>query len=219
MAKKNDMQKNRVPRDGHEKSPEKGSMIGPGGYRYETVAKPQSFRDVFRYLKELFGGFFYRLFYIISLVWKTGPWILFALFSISLLVGLLPVLGSLVYKDVINELQIIVTAMSAGEATGDFLQSPVVFLLVFFFLFRILSRIIGRIEASVTRIAGELVVRHVKVEMMKKAKEIDLAAYDLPVPSFTRSLRMPTGKRVFVPFISLPLRFLWSAPLSVFSAT
>ena len=174
------MQKNRAPRDGHEKSPEKGSMIGPGGYRYETVAKPQSFRDVFRYLKELFGGFFYRLFYIISLVWKTGPWILFALFSISLLVGILPVLGSLVYKDVINELQIIVTAMSAGEATGDFLQSPVVFLLVFFFLFRILSRIIGRIETSVTRIAGELVVRHVKVEMMKKAKEIDLAAYDLP---------------------------------------
>lgn len=180
MAKKNGMHEGRAPETGHDRNPQKSSMIGPGGYRYETVAKPESFRDVFRYLKELLGGFFYRLFYIISLVWKTGPWILFALFSISLLVGILPVLGSLVYKDVINELQTIVTAMSAGEVTGEFLESPVVFLLAFFFLFRILSKIVGRVEASVTRIAGELVVRHVKVEMMKKAKEIDLAAYDLP---------------------------------------
>lgn len=180
MAKKNDIQKGRPPREGHERKPEKGGMIGPGGYRYETVVKPESFRDVFRYLKDLVGGFFYRLFYIISLVWKTGPWILFALFSISILVGVLPVLGSLVYKDIINELQIIVTAVSAGEVTVGFLESPVVFLLVFFFLCRILARIVGRIEMSVARIAGELVVRRVKVEMMKKAKEIDLAAYDLP---------------------------------------
>lgn len=177
MAKKNDLQKERAAK---KKTPEKSSMVGPGGYRYETVARPDSFLDIFRYLKELIGGFVYRLFYIISLVWKTGPWILFALFSISILVGVLPVTGSLVYKDVINELQNIVTAASAGQVTASFLESPVVFLLVFFFVYRILTRLVGRVEGAVTRIAGELVVRHVKVEMMKKAKEIDLAAYDLP---------------------------------------
>lgn len=177
MANKRGLQKKQTAKEG---TPAKSSMVGPGGYRYETVAKPESFLDVFRYLKELIGGFVYRLFYIISLVWKTGPWILFALFSISLLVGILPVLGSLVYKDVINELQNIVTAASAGQVSVSFLESPVVSLLVFFFFYQILSRLVGRIEISVTRIAGELVVRHVKVEMMKKAKEIDLAAYDLP---------------------------------------
>ena len=177
MAKKNASQKEQATK---ERTTEKSSYVGPQGFRYETVAKPDSFLDVFRYLKELIGGFAYRLFYIITIVWKTGPWILFALFSISVLTGLLPVMGSLVYKDVINELQNIVTAASAGQITVSFLESPVVFLLVFFFLYRIFTRLVGRIETSVTRIAGELVVRHVKVEMMKKAKEIDLAAYDLP---------------------------------------
>ena len=171
---------NRKREQGERRPSEESGFIGPRGYRYETVRRPDSFRDVFRYLKELIGGFVYRLFYIISLVWKTGPWILFALFSISLLVGVLPVLGSLVYKDVINELQNIVTSATGGQATASFLESPVVFLLVFFFLYRVFTRIIARLESSVTRIAGELVVRYVKVEMMKKAKEIDLAAYDLP---------------------------------------
>ena len=178
MSDKNDKRRQRA--DSRAKSQSDNVFIGPRGYQYQTVPKPTSFLDVFRYLKELIGGFVYRLFYIISLVWETGPWILFALFSISILTGLLPVAGSLVYKDVINELQTVVTAATAGQVNVSFLESPVVFLLVFFFLYRILTHVVGRIEASVTRIAGELVVKHIRVEMMNKAKEIDLAADDLP---------------------------------------
>ena len=66
----------------------------PGvNFRYEKVPPPKSIADVPRYLKELCGGFFSRLAYIFRLVWKTGPWILFAMLAISLLQGITPVIG------------------------------------------------------------------------------------------------------------------------------
>ena len=46
---------------------------------YQLVEKPTGLRDVPRYLKELLGGFFERLFYIFKLVWETDPRILFIL--------------------------------------------------------------------------------------------------------------------------------------------
>ncbi len=159
----------------------KSIIVGPGGFRYETVAPPKNFKDVFRYIKEVCIGFFSRLFYIFSLVWKSGPWILVTLFSMSLLTGILPVIGSLLSKEILNELQNVVTGMGDVKIPEvDFKDSPVVFLLVFFFVYRILTRVIGKLEASVNRIAGELVVRRVKIDIMQKAKEIDLGAYDLP---------------------------------------
>ena len=45
--------------------------IGPGGFNYQKVTPPRSLKDIPRYVKELLGGFFYRLFYIFELVWKT----------------------------------------------------------------------------------------------------------------------------------------------------
>ncbi len=159
---------------------QKGQLIGPGGFRYETVAPPNSFRDVFRFIKEVMRGFFSRLFYIFSLVWKTAPWILITLFFMSILTGTLPVIGSLLSKEILNELQNMIVAGEVGVPENNFVDSPVVFLLVFFFVYRILTRVIGKLEGSVNRIAGELVVRRVKMDIMNKAEEIDLAAYDLP---------------------------------------
>ena len=51
------------------------------------VAPPRSLSDVPRYIKELVGGFFSRLAYIFTMVWKTGKWILISLVLISLLEG------------------------------------------------------------------------------------------------------------------------------------
>ncbi len=159
----------------------KGTFVGPGGFRYETVAPPKNFKDVFRFIKEVCAGFFSRLFYIFSLVWKTGPWILILLFSMSVLTGVLPIIGSLLSKEILNELQNVVMNVDAVKVPeSEFLKSPVVFLLVFFFIYRILTRLVAKLEISVNRIAGELVVRRVKIDIMQKAKEIDLGAYDLP---------------------------------------
>ena len=150
------------------------------GFEYERVQPPRSLADVPRYLKELLGGFFYRLFYIFSLVWKTGPWILFFLLFVSIFTGVVPVITSIISKDILNELQDMVTERALGQLVGDFWGSPIMFLLIFLFVYQILSRVVARLQTSVTRISGELVVRQVKLQIMEKACEIDLAAFDMP---------------------------------------
>ena len=150
------------------------------GFQYETVPPPTGAKDVPRYLKELLGGFFHRLFYIFSLVWKTGPWILLFMVFVSVFTGLMPVVSALISQEILNEFQSMVTARALGELLHDFRGSRIVFLLIFLFIYQILNRIVGRLQTSVTRISGELVVRHVKLQIMEKACEIDLAAFDLP---------------------------------------
>ena len=157
-----------------------GSIEGPGGFAYKKVAPPSSIKDVPRYLKELLGGFFYRLFYIFSLVWNTAPWILFALLFIAIITGIMPVLGSLISKQILNEMQVVITDRAIGKILGDFWTSNIMFLLIFLFVYRILNRVVGNLESSVTHIAGEKVVSYIKLQIMKKSEEIDLAAYDMP---------------------------------------
>ena len=67
-----------------------------GGYEYEKVPLPKGLGDLPRYLRELLGGFFYRLFYTFVLVWKTDPLILFTMLFISVFDGVTPIIGSLI---------------------------------------------------------------------------------------------------------------------------
>ncbi len=151
----------------------------PGSrFEYAKVPPPKSLRDVPRYLRELLGGFFSRLGYIIKLVWLTGPWILFAMMFIALFQGVMPVVGSKISQYVLNALQ-----NDYGSFTGDipaFLGTTVFFLLVFLFSYNILNGVVGTFKNTVTRVAGELVVRTVKLEIMHKAKNLDICSFDLP---------------------------------------
>ncbi|MBQ7294018.1 MAG: ABC transporter ATP-binding protein [Clostridia bacterium] len=167
--------------DGEEvKRNAKDSYIGPGGFAYKKVAPPKSVKDVPRYLKEVLGGFFYRLFYIFSLVWHTGPWILFVMLSIAVITGIMPVLGAVISKEILNEMQVIITDGTGKEILENFWTSSVMFLLIFLFVYRILNRVVGSLESAVTHIAGEKVVSYIKLQIMRKSEEIDLAAYDMP---------------------------------------
>ena len=158
----------------------RGTISPPGsaGFAHKAVPPPQSIGDLPRYLKELLGGFFKRFFYIIRLVWKTGPWILFVMSFIALFQGVTPVIGSIISKDIINEFQIIIKI--GADEYGDFLSSSVFFLLVFFFVYKFLRQLVSTLSHTVHRIAGEKVVRQVKLQIMEKSKEIDLGAFDLP---------------------------------------
>lgn len=138
--------------------------------------KPKNLRDIPRFLRELLGGFFGRLFYIFKLVWDTGHWILVLMLLISLFTGVMPVVGAILSKDILNGLQDVI----AGQSPAVFWGSAVMFLLIFYFIYRVLNNLVTRLNAAVTRIAGEKVVRHVKVQIMQKAKEIDLASFDMP---------------------------------------
>ncbi len=168
--------------------------MGPGFFGPPPMGKdpyknkpkpPKGIGDLPRYLREVLGGFFSRLTYIFSMVWKTGHWILFAMILVSILTGILPTVGSLLTSAILNELQLVVTDHTAAELTGVarttvFWGSMVMLLLVFFFVYKILNAIVGRLSAVVNRIAGEKVVRHVRVQIMQKAKELDLASFDRP---------------------------------------
>lgn len=158
-----------------------GPGPGPGSnFKYERVSPPKNIRDVPRFLRELFGGFFYRLFYIFGLVWKSGPWILFMMCFVALFEGVMPVVGSLISKNILNQLQSDYQLSTGIESVGDFVGSAVFALLIILFSYRILNRVVNRISNAVTRIAGEKVVRYVKLEIMNKAKTLDLASFDIP---------------------------------------
>ncbi len=155
-------------------------MPPPPGSRFEyaKVPPPKSLRDLPRYLRELLGGFFSRLAYIIRLVWMTGPWILFAMMFIAIFQGVMPVVGSKIYQHVLNALQ-----SNYGTFSGDlaaFAGTTVFYLLVFLFAYNILTGVVNTLKGTVTRVAGELVVRTVKMEIMHKAKELDICSFDLP---------------------------------------
>ncbi|MBQ4112033.1 MAG: ABC transporter ATP-binding protein [Clostridia bacterium] len=151
----------------------------PGArFQYAKVTPPKNIADVPRYLGELLGGFFTRMGYVCKLVWKTGPWILFAMLFFAIFQGVMPVVGSKISEAVLNELQS-QYGLFGGDFAG-FFGSTVFFLLVFMFTYNILTSIVNTLKNTVTRIAGELVVRTVKLEIMNKARELDLCSFDLP---------------------------------------
>ena len=155
-----------------------GPPPGAGQFQYDRVKPPKNLLDVPRYIGELLGGFFGRMGYIFKLVWHTGPWILFAMLLLSAAQGVLPVIGAVISQKVLNAMQ-----ETSGGFGGDFvtfLSSTVFYLLVFMFAYNILGNIINTLRNTVTRIAGELVVRTVKLEIMEKAKELDICSFDLP---------------------------------------
>lgn len=164
--------------------------MGPGGwggsrFEYEKLERPKNLKDFPRFLKELFGGFFYRLGYIFIIVWKASPLILFTMVFIALFDGVMPVIGSLISAKVLNELELVVVARKVAAESGlpfdaVFWGSAVLSMLVVLFVYRICNRVVSRISSSIIRIAGEKVTNQVKVQIMQKAKTIDLASFDMP---------------------------------------
>ncbi len=160
---------------------------GPPGSRfeYERVARPKNLKDVPRYLIELFGGFFYRLGYIFVLVWRSSPLILFTMIFIALFDGVMPVIGSMISASVLDELHLVIQDRILAEEAGipftaSFWGSAVLSMLIVLFAYRICNRVVTRISNSIIRIAGEKVTNQVKVQIMQKAKTIDLASFDIP---------------------------------------
>lgn len=160
--------------------------MGPGrGFRphhSEATDKlkeplPKSIKEVPGYLKRLVSKFFYRLFYIFTIVRETKPWILFLMSFMALFNGVMPVLGSIIAAHLINSLVSAYTA-SINGMPSEF--SNVMYLLIFQFGFIFLNSLVHNIDRILTRISGELVVNHVNIKIMNKAREIDLASFDRP---------------------------------------
>ena len=138
---------------------------------------PKTLSDIPRYLRELFGGFFSRLFYIFRLVWDAKPWILFAMLFMSVFNGVRPVIDAKIAS-------LLLTALGdAGVALvnkTEYSFSHIMYYLLFQFGFIFLANILSQAYNMVLRIAGELVTNHIKMKMLYKARTIDLASYDQP---------------------------------------
>ncbi len=145
-------------------------------FDYGDITPPKNLKDMPRFLKELFGNFFCRFSYILKLIWGSGKWILILMSLICLIEGFLPLAGSLLTKEIVNELQRSFTS----AAIVNFIGSRVFYLIIFLFIYRIVNTAITAANNAVNRIAGELVVKQIRLQIMEKSKELDLEFFDLP---------------------------------------
>jgi len=152
--------------------------MGRSNYQYNRVPPPTGIKDVPRYLKELLGGFFSRFFYIVKLVWSTGWWVLFTLSFVALFRGISPIIGALISKNILNGLQGVLQTGALTESA--FWQSDIFLLLIFLFVYRLTVAVINNVSSAVNRIAGEKVVRQVRMQIMEKALTLDLGSFDDP---------------------------------------
>ena len=151
----------------------------PAPYEYDKVPPPKNIADLPRFLRELLGSFFARLFYIFGLVWESGPFYLILLFFIALFNGLMPLAGSLIARNILNELQNVITG-GAPTTDAQFWTSAIMVLLIYYFVYRILNRVVAQVAGAVNHLTGERVVRLVRIRIMKQAQSIDLCSYDMP---------------------------------------
>ena len=137
------------------------------------VPRPKNIKEVPHFLKEVIGACSNRMLYILKLVWEASPGILFLMAFMAVFNGVMPVVGSLIGKELLNRL--------AQAYNGQLTTFRVVWtLLVFQFGYLLLNSLVNRLDSTIIRISGELVTNHIKLKIMNKAKEVDLASFDSP---------------------------------------
>ena len=169
-----------------------GPMMGPPGRNAaekNRLSPPKSIKEVPRYLKTLTKTFFSRLFYIFGLVWETAPWILFVMIFMAIFNGVMPVLGAMITAEILNALVGAFNTLPVGGMTlsaqfNAMLENAacrqIVFWLVIQLLHAFVNSLVSNINTILTRIYGETVVNHIKVKIMTKAKDVDVASFDMP---------------------------------------
>lgn len=140
--------------------------------RYITPP-PKNIREVPDFLKRLISGFFKRLFYIYGLVWQTSPLILFAMMFMAVFNGIMPIVGALIAKELLN---LLVEAVKGNVAEFSDISG----LLMVQFAYMFVKRIFHQLESILSKISGELVSNHIKLKIINKAKTIDTASFDTP---------------------------------------
>ncbi len=145
-----------------------------GGSQKPKTEKPKSFGGWVKFIWSNFKDTMSRLLYIYKLVWDAKPIILLGLSIISVVSGVLPVIGSWVTKLIIDAL----TEAYAGELSGGF--EFVIGLLIFQMSYWITMQLANTLNNLVLRISNELLVYSIRVKMMNKAKTLDLSSFDMP---------------------------------------
>lgn len=144
-----------------------------GDNKKYTEKRPDKLKDYPGYICRLLKGFFSRLFYVFKLIWDTKPIILVFMSLFSVASGVIPVLTAYVTRNIVNSL-----VESYGNASFDFKQ---VALLIFsLFAYKFATRTITLLKHTTTRIAGELITKHIKLMIAEKTKQLDISSFDDP---------------------------------------
>ena len=140
--------------------------------------KPKSFKEIPGYLKRVIGKFFFRLFYISKLVWEAKPSLLLLMIFMAFFNGISPVIGSLISANLITKLAnaIFIYAQTGVPCDMEYIVLPLI--LQFGYLF--FNSLVHQINHIITNISSEIVTNHIKTKIMNKAKEVDLASFDMP---------------------------------------
>ena len=149
----------------------------------DVISAPKRLKELPAHLIRRAKGLFSRLLYIIGLVWESSPAILIAMCFLCLFDGVLPVIGAFISKYLINSIaDMLSTGIGAYDGLSDLIETlrPALFLIFLEMIHLFLKRIMTKVNSSVTSIAGELVVNHIRVKMMNKSKELDQRSFDDP---------------------------------------
>ena len=154
----------------------------PPRHPTDGLPKPKSIKEVPGYIWKKISGFTSRLFFIVKLVWQSAPHLLILMALLCLLDGVLPVIGAYISKDLMNEIARLITESNLGMLTEGTLlvMSTLLILFIVNIVYLFIRKALGRINSMVTAIAGELVVNHIKLMIIKKAREVDMASFDRP---------------------------------------
>ena len=165
-------------------------MNGPGmrgapprpPHRVQKPERPKGLKNLMRYFYNMVRDFLKRLFYIISLVWETAPGVFIAMIALCAIDGLLPVAGSYITKFLLDGVAELIGTASSGNLYDDLFvrMRPLLFLFILQFVYLFLRRVLERLNGLVNAVAGELVVNHIRLKIMTKAKSVDLRSFDIP---------------------------------------
>lgn len=149
------------------------------------IERPKRLRDYPAYLGKVIRGFFSRFFYVVSLLWEASPWMLILMALISVISGVLPIGTAYAGKFVLNAVNDVLSGTSLSLTDGLLTSlrgtlSAVAAFLLLQFLFTLCSRLISRLHTAVNALAGERVSSHIRLKLMKQAKNVDLSCFDDP---------------------------------------
>ncbi len=156
--------------------------FGPPPIPTDGLVKPKSLSEYPSYIKKKIHGFFHRLFYIVALVYKATPALLFVMCILCLLDGVLPVLGAYVAAELLNEIQMLITDNAGGVLNKESFETfvPLLIMLLLNLIYLFARKVINRVSIAVTAIAGELVANHIKLMIINKSRSVDMASFDKP---------------------------------------
>ncbi len=147
----------------------------------DGIPRPKSVREIPSYTFKKIKNFFSHFFYIISLVWEAAPKMLVFMIACCIMDGVFPVLNAYISRGLLNEISVLIGA-SNGSAADNILLTmrPLFGLFILQFAYWILRSILSRLNITSTALASELVSNHIKLKIMKKAKELDQSSFDTP---------------------------------------